>query len=168
MLDPSTGERQLWVAAEPSKSTSGTLDSLVAGQQPAELSQYQNVVKEAGEEAGIPEELRGARGASASAATAASTSGQLKNDVLFDLELPDFEPIAVDGEVEGFERWDLDRVAAAVATGANNALGVHVVQAQLQLVVIDFLVRIGWLSADAPGTSPSTSCGGTTADNLSM
>ena len=58
-VDPSTGERQLWVATRSRQKSTwpGMLDNLVAGQQPAELSLYQNVVKEAGEEAGIPEEI---------------------------------------------------------------------------------------------------------------
>ena len=157
-VDPATGERQLWVATRSRQKSTwpGMLDNLVAGQQPAELSLYQNVVKEAGEEAGIPEEIaRRAKSVGVCSYRGVDEWGQLKNDVLFcyDLELPwDFEPVAVDGEVEGFERWDLDRVAAAVATGANNAIGEFTsYKPNCNLVVIDFLVRIGWLSADAPG-----------------
>ena len=63
--------------------------------------------QEAGEEAGIPEEIaRRAKSVGVCSYRGVDEWDQLKNDVLFcyDLELPwDFEPVAVDGEVEGFE-----------------------------------------------------------------
>lgn len=154
----SRGELRLWVGTRSATKQTfpGMLDHICAGQQPHDLAPGENVVKEAGEEAGIPEEIaRRAKSVGVCSYRGVDEWGQLKNDVLFcyDLELPwDFEPIAVDGEVEGFERWDLDRVAAAVATGANNAIGEFTsYKPNCNLVVIDFLVRIGWLSADAPG-----------------
>ena len=100
--------------AEPSKvDVAGDARQPRRGPAAAELSLYQNVVKEAGEEAGIPEEIaRRAKSVGVCSYRGVDEWGQLKNDVLFcyDLELPwDFEPVAVDGEVEGFDRWDLDR-----------------------------------------------------------
>ena len=89
------------------------LDHLVAGAQPAGLSPSENVVKEAGEEAGVPVDLaKTAVPVSICSYVGTDEFGQLKRDVLFnyDLQLPwDFEPTAVDGEVESFERWPLSR-----------------------------------------------------------
>ena len=67
----------------------------------------------------------------------------------FDLPLPaDFAPTSLDGETENFELWDLDRVAAAVANvGGDGTL----FKPNCNLVVIDFLVRRGFITPDAPG-----------------
>ena len=151
-VDPSTNEPCLWVATRAlSKPTwPGMLDHLVAGAQPAGLSPSENVVKEAGEEAGVPEELaKTAVPVSICSYVGTDEFGQLKRDVLFnyDLQLPwDFEPKAVDGEVESFERWPLSKVADAVAFGKPAFY-----KPNCNLVVIDFLVRRGFLTPDAPG-----------------
>ena len=67
----------------------------------------------------------------------------------FDLPLPaDFAPTSLDGETENFELWDLDRVAAAVANvGGDGTL----FKPNCNLVVIDFLIRRGFVTPDAPG-----------------
>ena len=52
---------------------------------------------------------------------------------------------AMIGEVEAFELWQLERVAAAVA--APSAL----FKPNCNLVIIDFLVRHGWLTPEMPG-----------------
>ena len=150
--EPETGEGYLWVATRAaSKQTwPSMLDHMVAGAQPAGLSPSENVIKEAGEEAGVPPEL---------AATARSVGcvnycgtdewDQLRRDTLFcyDMELPwDFVPTAVDGEVDSFERWPYAKVARAVAFADPAAY-----KPNCNLVVIDFLVRQGFITADAPG-----------------
>jgi hypothetical protein len=93
----------------------------------------------------------------------------LKRDVLFvfDLELPlDFVPTPVDGEVEGFELWDLEQVCrlieATADCGAADTASAGILEANggspykpnVALVVVDFLVRHGVLSPDEPGYLP--------------
>ena len=58
----------------------------------------------------------------------------------------DFEPTAIDGEVESFERWPYARVAEAVAYQRPEAY-----KPNCNLVVIDHLVRRGYVTPDAPG-----------------
>lgn len=74
------------------------------------------------------------------------TPGGVKCDVLFnyDLELPaDFVPRNKDGEVAEFWRWPLDAVAARVRDTDDFKFNVN-------LVVIDFLIRHGYLTPDEP------------------
>ena len=115
---------------------------------PLSLSHFFGSMQEAGEEAGIPPEL--ARLAvpvgAVSYTTADATSGGLKRDVLFcyDLDLPaSFVPKPVDGEVESFQLWPLERVVQAVAAGEYKPNCV--------LVIADFLVRRGHARPDAKG-----------------
>lgn len=150
--EPATGAPWLWVATRSrSKQTwPGMLDHLVAGAQPAGLSPSANVVKEAGEEAGVPPELA-AKAVAVGTVSYEGTDewGQLRRDTLFcyDLLLPwDFEPTAVDGEVESFERWEYGKVAEAVAFGRP-----ALYKPNCNLVVIDHLVRHGFITPDAPG-----------------
>lgn len=144
-------EIKLWVARRsPSKSTwPGMLDHIVAGGQPYGLSVEENVLKECGEEAGISPELAAtAIPTSAVSYTGVDESGRLKRDSLFcfDIELPhDFQPVPVDGEVQSFELHDLDWVIEKVATGGKEGY-----KPNCNLVVIDFLIRHGAISADSP------------------
>lgn len=110
---------------------------------------HDNVVKESHEEAGVPEHLaRQAQAASAVSYTSAGPSGfGVKRDVLFcfDLELPaDFEPQAVDGEVESFSLVPVEEVVKTVAFTDDY-------KDNCNLVLIDFFLRHGIISADAPG-----------------
>ena len=58
---------------------------------------------------------------------------------VFDLELPaDFVPVPVDGEVECFELWDLERVCALIEAPTG---GGALFKPNVCLVVIDFLIR---------------------------
>ncbi len=76
----------------------GQLDNTVAGGQPAGIGLLDNLIKECGEEAAIPPELRAAgQGGRLRRPTGTSRARQLKPDVMscFDLELPaDFTPQA--------------------------------------------------------------------------
>lgn len=138
----------MWVArrARDRLVSPGKLDNLVAGGQPIGLTLAENLEKEAAEEAGIaPELARRAVPVGAVTYIMESRAG-LKPDTLFlyDLELdPGFTPRNTDGEVEAFELWPLDRVAASVRDGDAWKFNVN-------LVVIDFLVRHGWLKPDDP------------------
>lgn len=124
----------------------GKLDNLVAGGQPHGLTLAQNLVKEAQEEAGLPAGLALTAKPVGVISYFMENERGLKPDTLFcyDLELdPSFTPENTDGEVERFELWPLDRVAESVATTDDWKFNVN-------LVVIDFLVRHGWLTPDHP------------------
>lgn len=140
------GRIQLWIgrrapdkAVEPDK-----LDNMVAGGQPAGLTLEENLVKEGGEEAGLsPALARQAKPVSAITYCMENERG-LKPDTLFvyDLELPpDFAPVNTDGEIASFSLMELDEVAERVRTTGDFKFNVA-------LVIIDFLIRHGYLSPD--------------------
>jgi len=137
----------LWVARRSkSKPTwPGMLDHLAAGGQPAGMGATENAVKEAWEEAGVPEELcrwngGGGDGGGGGAASRPAqglrpvgtvtyrglSSEGLKPDTLFvyDLELPaEFVPEPQDGEVEAFELWSVERVVEALVEAGSGGGG---------------------------------------------
>lgn len=124
----------------------GKLDNLVAGGQPHGLTLAENLVKEAHEEAGLPADLALSAKPVGVISYLMENDKGLKPDTLFcyDLELdPGFTPRNTDGEVECFELWPLDKVAESVAATDDWKFNVN-------LVVIDFLVRHGWLTPDHP------------------
>ena len=122
----------------------GKLDQLVAGGLPHAISPTDNLIKECYEEAGIKASLaRQATAVGTLSYVAQSTIG-LKPDTLYlyDLELPrDFQPVCTDGEVEEFYLISLEEVANLVSETSEFKLNCN-------LVVIDFLLRHGFLSAD--------------------
>ncbi|HEY5789511.1 MAG TPA: NUDIX domain-containing protein, partial [Gammaproteobacteria bacterium] len=124
----------------------GRLDQLVAGGLPYGLSLAENLVKECAEEAAVPELLAQQATPVGLVSYCLATPTGLKPDVLYcyDLELPaDFVPRPVDGEVEAFELWPLEEVAATVRDG-------EAFKPNCALVVIDFLLRHGWLEPGDP------------------
>jgi 8-oxo-dGTP pyrophosphatase MutT (NUDIX family) len=124
----------------------GQFDNLIAGGQPIGLSLAENLIKEAAEEAGIGPDLIGQAVPVGAVTYLMESDFGLKPDTLFlyDLELDaDFVPENTDGEVEGFERWPLDKVAESVRDTLDWKFNVN-------LVVIDFLVRHGWLKPEEP------------------
>lgn len=141
----------MWVARRAATKATwpSMLDHLCAGQQPAGISPRANVIKEAGEEAGVPPELAAAaRSVGIVSYRGIDEGGCFSNDAIFcyDMELPpSFVPDAKDGEVESFELWSLERVAQAVAAP------VSLFKPNCNLVIIDFLVRHGWLTPESPG-----------------
>lgn len=124
----------------------GKLDQIVAGGQPSGLGLRENLVKECGEEAAIPPDLV-ARAVAVGAISYCTTRAEgLRRDVefVYDLELPDdFVPTNTDGEVGGFEMWPIDKVAETVA-------GSDAFKFNCALVVIDFLIRHGFIEPDHP------------------
>lgn len=110
----------LWVAkrAPDKKLDPGKLDHLVAGGVPAGYTPFEALIKEAEEEAGLPEALaRQARQVALFKYNMERPEG-LRRDVLYayDLELPeDFTPQAMDGEVKSFALWPLAKVADVLA-----------------------------------------------------
>lgn len=124
----------------------GMLDNFVAGGQPVGIGLMDNVIKEAGEEAGVPEALaRQARPVGAISYCQETESG-LKPDVMFcyDLELPaGFVPKNTDGELEEFYLWPVAKVMETVA-------GTREFKFNCNLVCIDFFIRHGLLDPERP------------------
>lgn len=138
----------MWVARRSRSKPNfpGMLDNFVAGGQPAGLDLLDNVIKECGEEAGVPPALAGLAQPVGELRYCVETEQGLKPDTIFafDLELPpDFEPHANDGEVESFELLPLAEVADLVANTRQ-------FKPNCNLVVIDFLLRHGFIAADDP------------------
>ena len=132
---------KMWIArrARNKPTFPGMLDNMVAGGQPIGLSLTDNLVKESGEEAGIPPALARRALPIGLVSYVKEVPEGLKPDVLFcyDLELPkDFTPVAVDGEIESFELWPVERVMEVVSRTAEFKFNCN-------LVIIDFLVRHG-------------------------
>jgi hypothetical protein len=124
----------------------GELDNTVAGGQPANLGLHENLIKECAEEAAIPSELARRAVAVGHVAYWHQSGATLKPDVMtcFDLELPvDFTPRAADGEVHAFELWPVRQVFETVRDTTDFKYNCN-------LVLIDFFVRHGLMSADDP------------------
>lgn len=124
----------------------GQLDNTVAGGQPAGLGLLENLIKECGEEAGIPPELARQAKAVGYVSYWNQSGRQLKPDIMtcFDLELPvHFTPHAHDGEVHGFELWPASRVFETVRDTSEFKYNCN-------LVLIDFFIRHGLIAADDP------------------
>jgi hypothetical protein len=139
---------QVWVARRSrTKPTGpGKLDHIVAGGQPVGIGLMDNLVKECAEEAAMPEALaRTARPAGFVSYITENLEG-LRNDILFayDIELPpDFVPRNTDGEIEEFFLWPVARIIDTLANSEDYKFNVA-------LVIVDFLVRHGFVSPDEP------------------
>jgi 8-oxo-dGTP pyrophosphatase MutT (NUDIX family) len=141
----------MWIGrrAPGKRSYPGQLDNFVAGGQPDGLSVIDNLVKECGEEAGVPPALaRSAIPVGLVSYVMATEPGLgargLNRHVLhcFDLELPaDFQPEPVDGETAEFRLLPIREVAAIVE-------GSWDFKYNCALVIIDFLIRHGLLGPD--------------------
>jgi hypothetical protein len=113
------------------------------------------VRSECQEEAGIPDELT-KRGIKAIGAVSYETvepslweGSLLTRMVLFNYDLklpPDFKPKAVDGEVEEFLQWDVQEQFASMAKDYHDPM-----KPNCYLCVIDYLLREGHISPEAPG-----------------
>jgi len=143
------GRQEMWIARRSSQKPTwpGLLDHIVAGGQPDGISPAENVQKECGEEAGIPPAL-----ASQAVATGVVSyqysdgEAGLRRDVLFcyDIKLPpDFVPSPQDGEVEAFTRMPVAEVAEIIRTSQD-------FKPNCNLVIIDFLVRHGYITPEQP------------------
>jgi hypothetical protein len=122
------------------------LDNLVAGGLPWGVSLADNLRKECREEADIPNELADCALPVSAVTYCRDSQRGLKPDVMYcyDLELPpDFEPRCTDGEVESFYLWPVEEVMDTVRESNEFKLNCN-------LVVIDFLVRHGYISQDDP------------------
>lgn len=117
----------------------GQWDNIVAGGTPAGLDAMATLLKEAGEEAGLPRELALQARPVSRLSYVMKQEGGLRRDILhcFDLELPeDFHPVPNDDEVEHFELWPARRVLEAVRDADDFKFNVN-------LVLIDLFLREG-------------------------
>jgi len=157
VADPSTGVDKMWIARRSATKSKypGMLDHIVAGGQPAGMGLLENVLKECGEEAGIPEDLARENVMAAGAISYAyfepnaGPGGALTRAVMFnfDITLPSgYEPTPVDGEVDEFFTWTMEEVLESLAEDYDDPL-----KPNCYLVVVDFLLRRGWLSPEVDG-----------------
>lgn len=119
----------------------GKLDHIVAGGVPAGLSPQETLVKEAAEEAEIPPALASKAVQMGTIEYAMERPEGLRRDILYcyDLIVPEsFTPRAVDGEVEAFELWPIERAVDVVRNTDDFKFNVN-------LVLIDLFLRTGVL-----------------------
>ena len=140
------GDLAMWIGrrARDKPTYPGMLDNFVAGGQPLGLGFAENVVKEAGEEAGVPPALAATALPVGTITYCMELDDGLKPDlqVVYDLELPaDFTPENRDGEIAEFYLWPVERVMAVVRDTAAFKFNCN-------LVNIDFFVRHGLLGPD--------------------
>ncbi len=138
----------LWIArrARDRPQYPGLLDHLVAGGLTAGQSAQEVALRECWEEAGIPKALAEQCQPTGFVSLFMDHNGLIKRDLLFtyDLELPpDFVPHNTDGEVESFQLLPVEEVLRLVAETDEIKLNCN-------LVLIDFFIRHGILSPDAP------------------
>ena len=140
------GELCMWVGRRSlSKPTGpGKLDQMVAGGQPTGISLKDNLIKECAEEANIPAEIAALSVPVGAITYCMERAEGLRRDVIFiyDLVLPeDFVPENTDGEMEDFRLMTMDELSACVQ-------GTDDFKFNCSLVVIDFLIRHGYIKAD--------------------
>ena len=135
------GGLHMWIARRAANKAldPGKLDNVVAGGVASGLGLMETVIKEAAEEASIPEALAAnARQVGEIRYTMERPEG-LRRDHLYcyDLDLPEgFIPQAADGEVESFELWPIARVFETVRDTDAFKFNVN-------LVLIDLFIRLG-------------------------
>lgn len=138
----------MWIArrARDKPTYPGMLDNAIAGGQPVGLGLMENVVKEAGEEAGVPPELA-RRAVAVGAISYICQEGEtLKPDVMFnfDLELPEgFTPRNADGEIDSFMLMPASEVMRITERTREFKFN-------CALVNIDFFVRHGLIPPEHP------------------
>ncbi len=125
----------------------GKLDHLVAGGLPYGVDLRENLRKECYEEAGIVSEVADRAVCVGLVSYRYDYRLGSNEDILYcyDLELPeDFVPHCTDGEVEAFYLMEIEEVARIVRDRDDFKLNCN-------LVIIDFLVRHGYLEAGEEG-----------------
>ena len=142
------GETMMWIGvrADDRPVCPGELDNMVAGGQPVGLGLLENVIKEAAEEACIPEELARRAVPVGAVSYAMEDAPGLRPDMMlcWDLELPpDFAPANADGEIAEFRLLPAAEVMEIVDTG-------FAFKFNCNLVNIDFFVRHGLLRPTHP------------------
>lgn len=145
-------DRRLWVARRsPDRAIApGKLDNIVAGGVGDGLTAHETLIKESYEEAGLPESIaRTARPAGTISYTthdAESGGTGVRRDVLFiyDLAMPSsVRPVNTDGEVSDFSLMRVTDVISEIERGDSFKFNVAP-------VIIDFLIRHGYVGPDHP------------------
>ncbi len=136
----------MWIArrAEDKPTYPGMLDNIIAGGQPVGLGLKENVIKEAGEEAGVPPDLAAHARPVGALSYRHEENNTLKPDVMFvyDLELPaDFLPRNTDGEIAEFRLVPVEEVMQITADTADFKFNSAVVN-------VDFFIRHGVLTPE--------------------
>jgi 8-oxo-dGTP pyrophosphatase MutT (NUDIX family) len=137
---------EVWIGVRSADSLvdPGKLDNMVAGGQPVGLTLEENVIKEAAEEASVPEALaRQARPVGALSYAMELPVG-LRRAVLFVYDLhvsEDFHPVDQDGEHSSFEKMPVAEALRLVDETDRFKFNVN-------LVIIDFAIRHGVLTPD--------------------
>jgi 8-oxo-dGTP pyrophosphatase MutT (NUDIX family) len=146
-------ELNLWIgkrAADKSVEP-GKYDNMVAGGQPAGLSLQENLYKECAEEAGLTPDIV-KRSQPVSLVTYCMEDGRgLKRDTLFiyDMLVPEgVEPRPVDGEMESFFLMRRGLLVSLLRDGFKFKFNVA-------LVLIDFLIRHGFLTPESEPDYPA-------------
>jgi len=139
---------ELWVGvrAQNREVAPGKLDNMVAGGLPVGVTLAENLVKEAAEEASVPEGLAKTAVPVGVVTYMFDTDRGVRRDMLFvyDLKLPaDFTPENTDGEVSGFVRWPARQALRVVEETDEFKFNVN-------LVIIDFAIRHGLIEPDRP------------------
>ena len=122
------------------------LDNMVAGGLPVGLTPFENMVKEAGEEAKLPPDIAGTAKACGHISYCVETPEGLGPATMFvfDLEVPrDFEPENADGEIGYFELLPVHDVLRLVDEGRE-------LKPNSNLVIIDFCFRHGIVTPAYP------------------
>lgn len=140
------GGLDMWIArrAGGGRQFAGQLDQIVAGGLSHGYGAFDTLVKEAEEEAGMPPDLARTARPAGIVSYRMEMWGGLRNEGLFcyDIDLPaDFEPRNLDGEVDGFELWPIERVVENVRNRFDFKFN-------CPLVVIDLLLRAGYIDPD--------------------
>jgi len=135
---------KMWIGRRASNKLydAGKLDQLVAGGLPYDIPSYKNLIKECYEEAAISEDLLSeVKSVGIVSYKNEGMLGGKENIILcYDLELSeDFVPKCIDGEVEEFYLMDIEEVV-------ENVLTPNKFKGNCNLVVIDFLVRHGYIT----------------------
>ena len=141
-------EMMMWIGVRSDRRPvcPGELDNMVAGGQPVGLGLLENVIKEAAEEASIPEDLARRAVPVGAVSYAMEDAPGLRPDMMlcWDLELPpDFSPVNTDGEIAEFRLLPAAEVMEIVDAG-------FAFKFNCNLVNIDFFVRHGLLRPTHP------------------
>jgi hypothetical protein len=139
---------KMWIARRsPNKPTyPGMLDNLCAGGIIYGHGVRETLIKEAGEEASIPRALSESAVPSSAITYCCERDGGLRPDIIFAYDLtlpPDFVPAPGDDEIEDFTLRPIDEVIEIVRNSFDFKFNCN-------LVIIDFLVRHGFITPDEP------------------
>lgn len=143
------GELHMWVARRSYQSPTypGLLDQMVAGGLGAGYSAFETMVKEAAEEANISAALAANAQAVGIISYCTTRRNNWVKDIMFlyDLVLPkDFVPQNTDGEVDSFQCMKIAEVVERLSDDTDEF------KLNSNLVVIDFLLRYGYLTPEMP------------------